>query len=136
MTLTSWRRCRASRASQHAQRQLIDRTTQPESRVNVCMKRSISTGTSSRRSRSGGTGDDDVEPVEQVRGTPHDHLVKVAVGRGDDATRLMAAAVGADLLQLARFEESQQESLRSVISPILPRNTAVVGDLSLPGLSR
>ena len=59
---------------------------------------------------------DDVEAVEQILAERalRDHVAQVAVRRGDHAhVDDPAAAVGADLLQLAGLEEPQQEALHA-----------------------
>ena len=82
---------------------------------------------------------DDVQAVEQILAERPllDHVAQVAIGRGDDAhVDDASAAVGADLLQLARFEESQQQALHPQrhLADFVEEDGAHVGRLELARL--
>ena len=82
---------------------------------------------------------DDVQPVEQVLAERalRDHVAQVAVGGGDDPhVDATAGAIGADLLQLARLQEPQQQPLHAQrhLADFVEEDRALVGELELAGL--
>ena len=79
---------------------------------------------------------DDVEAVEQVLAERllGDEIAQVLVGRGDDAdVHRGPHAIGADLLQLAGFEEAQQQALHAQrhLADLVEEQRAAVGHLEL-----
>ena len=81
----------------------------------------------------------DVEAVEQVLAERalRDHVAQVAVGRRDHAdVDDAAAAVGADLLQLAGLEEAQQQALHAQrhLADFVEEDRAHVGGFELARL--
>ncbi len=82
---------------------------------------------------------DDVQAVEQVLAERAlgDHVAQVAVRRGDDAdVDASHRAVGADLLQLAGFQEPQQQALHAQrhLADFVEEDGAAVGHLELARL--
>ena len=82
---------------------------------------------------------DDVETVEQILAERPllDHVAQVAVGRGDHAdVDDASAAIGADLLQLAGLEESQQQALHPQrhLADFVEEDRAHVGSFELSWL--
>ena len=99
-----------------------------------------SSGMSSRRSRSGGTVEvDDVQAIEQILAERAlgDHVAQVAVRRGNDPdVDAPARAIGADLLQLAGLQESEQQPLHPQrhLADFVEENRPFVGELELARL--
>jgi hypothetical protein len=82
---------------------------------------------------------DDIEPVEQVFAelALRDHVLQVAVRGGDHADVDDAAgAVCADLLQLAGFEEAEEQALHAQghLADFVEEDRALVCHLELAGL--
>ena len=80
---------------------------------------------------------DDVEAVEQVLAERllGDEIAQVLVGRGDDPdVHRGPHAIGSDLLQLAGFEEAQQQALHAQrhLADLVEEQRAAVGHLELP----
>ena len=82
---------------------------------------------------------DDVEPIEEVFAELPlpDALAEVAVGGGNDAhVQTHRGVVGADLLQLAGFEEPQQHALHAQghLADLVEEDRAAIAHLELAGL--
>ena len=99
----------------------------------------MSSGISSRRSRSGGRlMRDDVQPEEEVFAElpVGDGLLEVAVGRGDDPHVDANVVLAAEPRELAVLQHLQQLGLQreAHVADLVEEHRAVVGELELAGL--
>ena len=99
----------------------------------------MSSGISSRRSRSGGRlMRDDVEAEEQILAElpVGDRLLEIAVGRGDDADVDVDVVLAAEARELAVLQHLQQLGLqrRAHVADLVEEHRAVVGELELARL--